>query len=170
MEEIEFKEKIDYYLIDLQKDDNEALNYLYDLTKSNLVEEIDVRDEHGKKFKDFKKEFYESFEKIVAPVFYQTQATYMSKLKKADIKFNMTESESIFTIAQGELKSELTITYPTYIKVIIDIKHFAENENPVIRRLTYDFEDFSEERLSSILKDVINEFSERQSLIAIKAE
>ena len=49
-------------------------------------EEIDVRDEHGKKFKDFKKEFYESFEKIVAPVFYQTQATYMSKLKKADIK------------------------------------------------------------------------------------
>ena len=29
---------------------------------------------------------------------------------------------------------------------------------------------FSEEKLSSILKDVINEFSERQSLTAIKAE
>ena len=36
MEEIEFKEKIDYYLIDLQKDDNEALNYLYDLTHRQL--------------------------------------------------------------------------------------------------------------------------------------
>ena len=82
----------------------------------------------------------------------------------------MTETESIFTLTQGELRSELTITYPTYIKVIIDIKHFLGEENPVIRRLTYDFEDFSEERLSSILKDVINEFSERQSLIAIKAE
>ena len=145
-------------------------NYLYDLTKNILIDEIEIRDEHGKKFKDFKKEFYESFEKIVAPVFYQTQATYMNKLKKTDIKFNMTESSSIFTITQGELKSELTITYPTYIKVIIDIKHFSKEENPVIRRLTYDFEDFSEEKLSSILKDVINEFSERQSLTAIKAE
>ncbi len=145
-------------------------NYLYDLKTNSLVDDIEVKDEHGKKFNDFKKEFYESFEKIVAPVFYQTQAAYANKFPKTSIKFNMTETESKFTIKQGELVSELTITYPTYIKVIIDIKHMAKDENPVIRRLTYDFEEFSEERLTSILKDVINEYSERLSLTAIKAE
>ena len=145
-------------------------NYLYDLTTNTLVNDIEVKDEHGKKFTDFKKEFYESFEKIVAPVFYQTQAAYTNKFPKTDIKFNMTETESTFTIKQGDLVSELTITYPTYIKVIIDIKHMAKDESPVIRRLTYDFEEFSEERLTSILKDVINEYAERLSLNVIKAE
>lgn len=143
-------------------------NYLYDLTEDSVSENIDIKDENGKRFKDFKKEFYTSFEKIAAPVFYQTQTTYSERFPDAQIKFDMTETESTFTISQDSLTSEIEITYPTYIKLIIDIKHIEENSNPVIRRLTYDFEEFSEEKLSSILKDVINEFSERLSLNTIK--
>ena len=79
----------------------------------------------------------------------------------------MTETESIFSIEQGNLKSELSIKYPAYIKLIIDIKHFDDTQKPVIRRLTYDFEDYSEEKLSSLLKDMINEFSQRISLNSI---
>lgn len=143
-------------------------NYLYDLTEGGYSESIEIKDENGKNFKDFKKEFYKNFEKIVAPAFYQIQTKYAEKFADAEIKFNMTESESTFTIAQDVFTSELTITYPTYIKVIIDIKHSEENASPMIRRLTFDFEDFSEEKLTSILIDMINEFSERLSLKAIQ--
>lgn len=146
-------------------------NYLYDLTENDIAKDVDIRDENGKRFVDFQKEFFSSFEKIVAPVFYQTQASYSEKFKDAKIEYNMTDAESLFSISQDKFKSEISITYPTYIKLIIDIKHFEENSTPVIRRLTYDFEDFSEEKLSSIIKDVINEFSQRLSLNTLtKAE
>lgn len=36
MDEIEYREKIDYYLISLQNNNNEALNDLYDLTNKQL--------------------------------------------------------------------------------------------------------------------------------------
>ena len=148
---------------------DEDFNYLSNLAASEVSERLDVKDENGKKFKDFKKEFYTSFEKIVAPVFYQVQTTYSEKLKDTKINFNMTESESTFQISQGTYVSELRITYPTYLKLIMDIKHHSENENPVARRLTFDFEDFSEEKLSSILEDIINEFLQRHSIETIKS-
>lgn len=161
-------EPILYQSMKEQISKDEDFNYLFDLTKNVTTEHIVVKDERGKKYKDFKKEFYAGFEKIVAPVFYQTQTTYSEKLKDAQIDFKMTENESIFVISKENYRSELTITYPTYIKVIMDIKHFDENSHPVIRRLTYDFEEFSEEKLSSILQDIINEFTQRISLETIK--
>lgn len=136
-------------------------NYLYDLTLNEAIEVIDIKDENGKKFKDFKKEFFENFEKIVAPVFYQTQSAASVTYPNAKINFSVKETESKFIIEEDNISSELIITYPTYIKLIMDIKHTEEDNQPVIRRLTYDFEDFSSEKLESILKDVINEFSSK---------
>ncbi len=139
-------------------------NYLYDLTLNEAIEVIDIKDENGKKFKDFKKEFFESFEKMVAPVFYQTQSSASVTYPNAKINFSVKETESRFIIEEGNLSSEIIITYPTYIKLLIDIKHTEEDNPPVIRRLTYDFEDFSSEKLESILKDVISEFSNKLNL------
>ena len=139
-------------------------NYLYDLTFNEAAEVIEVRDENGKKFKDFKKEFHNNFEKIVAPVFYQIQTANAEKFPNAKIDFYIEETESKFTISQDNISSELIITYPTYIKLIIDIKHNDEEKQPEIRRLTFDFEDFSAEKLTSILNDVISEFSARLNL------
>ena len=143
-------------------------NYLYDLKEGNYTETVMIRDENGKKFKEFKSEFFKNFEKIVAPVFYQIQTKYTEKFPNAQINFDITESESKLTIAQDKFESEMCITYPTYLSLIIDIKHKEENEEPTVRRLTFDFEDFSEDKLSSILTDMINEFSQRMSLIALK--
>ncbi|HIS89560.1 TPA: hypothetical protein IAA87_09080 [Candidatus Avigastranaerophilus faecigallinarum] len=139
-------------------------NYLYDLTFNEAAEVIEVRDENGKKFKDFKKEFHTNFEKIVAPVFYQTQTANAEKFPNAKIDFSIEETESKFTISQDNISSELIITYPTYIKLIMDIKHNEEEKQPEIRRLTFDFEDFSADKLTLILNDVINEFSARLNL------
>jgi len=142
-------------------------NYIYDLTFNETAEIIDIKDENGKKFKDFKKEFFENFEKIVAPVFYQMQTSNADAFPEAKIKFDINEKESSFTIKQDNITSELIITYPAYIKLIMDIKHTEDDKTPVIRRLTFDFEDFSAEKLTSILKDVINEFSEKINLSKI---
>ena len=139
-------------------------NYLYDLTFNEAAEVIEVRDENGKKFKDFKKEFHTNFEKIVAPVFYQIQTANAEKFPNAKIDFSIEETESKFTISQDNISSELIITYPTYIKLLMDIKHNEEEKQPEIRRLTFDFEDFSAEKLTSILNDVISEFSARLNL------
>ena len=139
-------------------------NYLYDLTFNEAAEVIEVRDENGKKFKDFKKEFHTNFEKIVAPVFYQTQTANAEKFPNAKIDFSIEETESKFTISQDNISSELIITYPAYIKLIMDIKHNEEEKQPEIRRLTFDFEDFSADKLTLILNDVINEFSARLNL------
>ncbi|MBE7705447.1 MAG: hypothetical protein E7Z90_06535 [Cyanobacteria bacterium SIG29] len=161
-------EPVLYKAMKEQIENNTEFDYLYDLTKTNIIEKADIKDEKGKKFKDFKKEFFSNFEKIVAPVFYQTQTAYAEKLKDAQINFNMNEKESIFKIEENNLKSELIISYPTYISIIIDIKHTNKEEAPLVRRLVYNFEDFSEEKLTSLLKDVINEFIERKSIDTIK--
>ena len=139
-------------------------NYLYDLTFNEAAEVIEIRDENGKKFKDFKKEFFDSFEKIVAPVFYQFQTSNLNSFPNAKIDFTINETESRFSITQDNISSELLITYPTYIKLLMDIKHAEEGKHPDIRRLTYEFEDFSAEKLTLILQDVMNEFSNKLNM------
>ena len=144
-------------------------NYLYDVSFNEAAEVIDIRDENGKRYKDFKKDFFDNFEKIVAPVFYQVQSANADVFPNANINFSINETESRFSISQANILSEVVITYPAYIKLIMDIRHMQEDEKPYIRRLTYDFEDFSAEKLSSILKDVINEFSERLNMQKLNA-
>ena len=46
----------------------------------------------------------------------------------------------------------------------MDIKHEELGSAPIIRRLTFDFEDFSSEKLSSILNDVLTEFSNKLNM------
>ena len=138
-------------------------NYLYDISNGEMPEDIIIKDETGKKFNDFKKEFFESFEKITSPVFSKIKAEYKEAQKDFDINYNLTDSESIFTVSKDIYRSELKITYPSYIKVIVDIKHYKEDNEPTVRRLTFDFEDFSEEKLTLLLKDMIKEFEERLS-------
>ncbi len=144
-------------------------NYLYDLAFNEMARNTDIRDENGKKFKDFKKEFYDSFEKMVAPVFYQVQTANSDVFPNANIDFSINETESKFSISQDDITSEVIITYPAYIKLIMDIKHTEKTNQPVVRRLTYDFEDFSADKLNSILKDVIQEFSDKLNMRMINA-
>lgn len=133
-------------------------NYLNSIETDKIAKSIDIQDEKGKKFKDFKKEFYNNFEKIAAPAFYQMKIQTAEKLPNAVIDFDINENESIFSISQNDIKSEIIITYPAYMKLLIDIKHKFGTKRPQLRRLSYDFEDISQEKLISILEDVKNEF------------
>lgn len=133
-------------------------SYLYNVNLEEAYEKTDITDESGKKFKDFKKEFYNGFEKIVAPVFYQMKMQIMEMFPQSKIDFDITETESIFTISKDNVTTELVITYPSYMKLLIDIKHTVGSKRPQLRRLSYDFDDFSSEKLLSILQDIIKEF------------
>ena len=146
---------------------DKEFNYLYELKVAEAAEFIDIKDENGKRFKEFKKEFFNNFELIVAPVFYQAQTKNETKFPNAKITSSIKEAESSFKISQDNITSELLITYPTYIKLLIDIKHEEEGSSPIIRRLSFDFEDFSSEKLNSILNDVITEFSNKLNIKAI---
>ncbi len=139
-------------------------NYLYELKIAEAAEFIDIKDENGKRFKEFKREFFSNFELIVAPVFYQAQNRNESEFPNAKITTSITETESSFKISQDGITSELLITYPTYIKLLMDIKHEEDGNSPVIRRLTFDFEDFSSDKLTSILSDVIAEFTNKVNM------
>ncbi|MBQ9245236.1 hypothetical protein IJ182_03105 [bacterium] len=162
-------EPVLYESLKAQIADNKEFNYLYELSFNETAELIDIRDENGKKFKDFKKEFFDNFEQIVAPVFYQVQSINSEIFPHANIDFSINESESKFVIAQDNIQSEVIITYPAYIKLLMDIKHTESNKEPVIRRLSFDFEDFSADKLHSILKDVIQEFSDMLNLQKMNA-
>jgi GGDEF domain-containing protein len=143
---------------------NIEFNYLYDMSFNEAAEVIDIRDENGKSYQVFKKEFFQNIETIIAPVFYQAQTLNKEKFPHANIEYNINETESKFRIGQEDVESELLITYPAYTKLLMDIKHSEGDAQPVIRRLSFDFEDFTSDKLTSILKDVIQEFADKINL------
>ena len=140
---------------------DKEFNYLHELKIEETAEFIDIKDENGKRFKDFQKEFYKNFELIVTPIFSEVQKKAQATFPNAKVVSTIKETESLFVISEGTVTSELLITYPTYIKLLMDIKHEEEGTSPTIIRLTFDFEDFSSEKLNSILNDVIAEFSSK---------
>lgn len=157
-------EEMEPYLYKTMKEQiSEGLEFNY-LQELKGIEKIDIHDETGKTFKDFQKEFKGNFEKIVTPAFYHVQTIRSNDFPNAKINYSVTETESKFSISQEETTAELIITHPTYLKVIVDIKHYYKKENPRVKRLTYDFEEFSEETLNLLLEEMLKEFSNELSL------
>ncbi len=138
-------------------------NFFYD---SNIKEVLNLQNEEKKEEETKKediKEIYRKFEKIVIPVFYHFQTVYSNTLSDANIDFTVNEDQSYFSVNKNNIISKLIITFPMYSKVIIDTIHKSDSENPAMQRFTFDFNEFNEEKLSSVLKDFINEFSTRIS-------
>ena len=52
----------------------------------------------------------------------------------------------------------------SYTKLLMDIKHSEGDNQPVVRRLSFDFEEFTSDRLTSILKDVVQEFADKLNM------
>lgn len=112
-----------------------------------------------KNFKLFKQAFGKKLEKVIAPVFFQTQKLYEEKLYKTQIEQYSNSTLSAF-ILKGENKlSELKITYPGFSKINVDIIHQGL-DSPENKRLTLDLTELDETRLTKILEDFITEFKE----------
>lgn len=151
-------EPILYEEIKEQINTKNNFNYLNNLNSQEPVNNQKKETKTGKNIKELKKEFIHNLEQIIAPVFYRMQTTYTEKISDAEIKYILDENESKFIIKGKENTSELGITYPTFMKIITDIKHFPKNHQPKVKRYTFDFEEFSEEKLTVLLEELIKEY------------
>ena len=159
-------ENIIYNEMKVQIDKNSEFKYLTDIDFKEMSIDTKIQDEKQVQFKDFKKEFLKSFEPIVAPVFYAVQSTNIDKFPDAEIKYYINENESKFYINGKGKTAELTITYPTYMNIIVDIRHYDDAGNTYVRRHTIDFEDFSEDKITQLLNNMITKFLDEQGTVS----
>lgn len=148
----------------IQIEDNLEFQYIPDITAKNIQESVKIQDESGKSFKTFKQEFKKNFEKLVKPIFEDLKDKYKNTCIDSEISFEIKETYSIFEIKQDKNRCELKITYPSYISAIVDIVQENEDEKKEVKRLTYDFEDFSEEIIRTLTDSMFEEFANRINL------
>ncbi len=110
-----------------------------------------------KNFKLFKQAFNKKLEKVITPVFFQTQKLYEDKLYKTQIEQDSNSASSYFLLKKGSDESELKITYPGFSKINIDIIHNGL-DTPENKRITLDISELDESRLTQILEEFIEEF------------
>ena len=154
-------------LINIQIEDKEYFIFINDVEQAELTELIQV---HNKKENNSKQEFIKRIENIVAPVYYQTQTKYSERLKKAEINYCINNSENIFSIKKDEIKNELSITYPTLDNIIVDIIEYSSNNIIKERKIIYHTNDFTEEKLTEEIENMIKDFIEADSINTINKE
>ncbi len=139
-------------------------NYFYESDIKDANEYMKT-DKAPKKIitKEKKQEIFNKFEKTVVPIFYHFQTVYNNTFDNVDIKFDISEEKSFFSFSKGNTESKITITLPEYIKVSLEVSHCSEGSLPSVKKLSYNIQEFNEELLTSILKNLVNEFSERIS-------
>lgn len=153
-------ENVFYLKMKSQIEQNSEFKFLSEADYREMSVNPEIQDEKQILFRDFKKEFLKRFEPIVAPVFYSVQTANISKFVDSEIKYYVNETESKFYVTGKGKTAELTITYPTYMNILIDVRHYDEAGNTYVRRHTVEFEDFSEEKLTKLLNDMIEKFLE----------
>ncbi len=115
-------------------------------------------------FKMFKQLFLKRFNKVVAPLFYQIQTSLSEKLFETIIKQEISESSSYFSLSRGENNSTLTIKYPGYSKINIEIKNKIGKETSS-KRIMLDISELTTVKLESILREMVAEFQEHSNEI-----
>ena len=107
-------------------------NKIYELVKGNGIKviEINLEDENYSEKTILETNDYG----IIKNIEYYSGKLYFISENGILIEYSISESESKFSISQNEIISELNMTYPSYIKLIIDIKHSEKDIPPMIRR------------------------------------
>jgi len=110
-----------------------------------------------KNFKLFKLAFNRKLGKVITPVFFQMQKLYEEKLFKTQIEQYSTSDKSAFVLKKGNNVSEFKITYPGFSKINIDTNHQGL-DSPENKRISLDLTELSDERLTNLLEEFIQEF------------
>ena len=140
-----------------QLSEGKEFNFITQIPQKDKNEEIAPKKYDTEKF-------YKETESITAPVFYQMQSEYNDKLDGSEIKYEILETESNLIIQSKELTSELKIKYIEYPQVLIEIKHIEENKNAKVKRINYNIDEYTTEKLTLIIKEMINEHIQAKSL------
>lgn len=128
-----------------EKKDNKTLGLL---DKSNLKET---------NFKMFKQIFLKKIDKIVTPIFFQTQTILQEKLFETKIEQYVNEYESLFLLERETFKSYIKIKYPGYSKINIDVTH-TSSKKETKERITLELNELTQIKIEEILQKLIKTF------------
>lgn len=140
-----------------------------DLTTVCLEDSIDVQnswledDEENKqtqkKFKLFKMAFTNKMNSVIVPGFYRFQKECETKLTNTQVSQYANNIESVFSLKNENLHSELTIRYNGYAKFKIEINHSgldsAENT-----KTEMPLSQMTEKSLNTLLKQLKDEYKQ----------
>lgn len=111
-----------------------------------------------KNFKLHKQSFLEKLEKILSPLFYQTQKRNEEKLFETVITQSVSEEKSFFRLKNEKTESLFNISYPGYTKINVQISHKISNEEEKKEKLYMETNEFTEEKIEYLLNSFIRDF------------
>ncbi len=118
-----------------------------------LVDE-DVTD---KNYKIFRQLFNKKLEKVITPVFYRLQKAYEEKLFNTVIEQYTDSEQCVFRLKSDKRESVLTILYPGFAKIVINIVH-SGLDTPENREIKLALTKVTQKELADITEDFIKEF------------
>lgn len=132
-----------------------SLLYANEPKKKEVNLELNV-----KNFKAHKQNFLEKLEKILSPLFYQTQKRNEEKLFETSITQSVSEEKSYFELTNDKIQSSFNISYPGYTKINIEITHQTEDKEKENKKEKHYLEtnELTEEKIEYLLDSFIKDF------------
>lgn len=110
-----------------------------------------------KNFKMFRQDFYKKLEKMISPVFYQTQKIMEEKLFETKIVQEIKDDGCYFELKNEYCSSVFRITCPGYTRININTIHNC-GENEYKDKVCMDIEEVNSQKISATLDDFIKTF------------
>ena len=127
--------------------------------QNSWLDDEDNTKETKKNFKLFKMAFTNKMNTVITPIFYRFQKECETKLTNTQVSQYANNIESVFSLKNNDLHSELTIRYNGYAKFKIEITHSgldsAENS-----KFEIPLSQLTEKLLNNLLKKLKEEYKE----------
>lgn len=118
-----------------------------------------VPEKKQKNYKFFQKVYNNKVDKVIAPVFYRFQQSYDTKLGDTKIEQLTDETRCIFRLINNKRESKLMIVSPGFSRFVVMIEH-SGLDTPENREFSLPISLLSQQEVSRIVQDFIDEFSE----------
>ena len=129
--------------------------FLIEKDGEQVSNQVPVEKVTVKNFKQFKKDFHKNIDKILSPLFFQTQKRVEEKFFETKVEQNLTENDGHFSLKSEFCESYFAVTYPGYTKLNIDIIHKKAGYEDFSKRICLNLDDVTYEKISSVLDEFI---------------
>ena len=111
-----------------------------------------------KNFKAQKENLSKQLDSILSPLFYRTQKIYEEKLFQTKIIQNVANGKGLFKLENEKGQSTITVSYPGYTKINIEIIHNITGEDLKAEKLHVEAQELDEKKLEYLLNSFIKDF------------
>ena len=146
---------------------NDALNKLHEAIVHDKIQYSDTNPLKSLKtkqssspysnFKLYRQQFSQKLEQVIAPVFYQIQQKYVSKLAGITIEQGSGDGYGVFYLKGKHLSGRFRVTSPGFAKINIDITMQKNSDEVDTKRITLEPEELEQGLLEDLLEQFISE-------------